>query len=159
MVFQFEVMDIDSGGTDGGVEAVSPLTCRDWHLRELKHTVEKWQQYNRDGGYWNTCAVSRPCIYILIHVLFPSTQCLYRESRSLSLGIALRKRHVRVALALCETPRDNADDAERDAVRLSGRGDWHEELSPVVGHRGVQGCCVDQLLGEVRVSDCMHSML
>ena len=55
MVFQFEVMDIDSGGAEGGAEAVSPLTCRDWHVLELKNVVEKWQQYKREEGYWNTC--------------------------------------------------------------------------------------------------------
>ena len=55
MVFQFEIMDIDSGGVEGGAEAVSPLTCRAWTLRELKNVVEKWQQYGRGEGYWNTC--------------------------------------------------------------------------------------------------------
>ena len=54
MVFQFELMDIDSGGAEGGAEAVSPLTCRKWSLRELKHVVEKWQLFKREEGYWNT---------------------------------------------------------------------------------------------------------
>jgi oligo-1,6-glucosidase len=53
MVFQFEVMDIDAGGVEGGAEAVSPLEHRHWTLRELKTITEKWQQFMRDEGYWN----------------------------------------------------------------------------------------------------------
>ena len=53
MVFQFELMDIDSG-TGGGAEAIDPLTTRSWSVLELKNTVDKWQQFMRKEGYWNT---------------------------------------------------------------------------------------------------------
>ncbi|KAI0684458.1 glycoside hydrolase family 13 protein [Cytidiella melzeri] len=53
MVFQFQVMDIDSGGVEGGAEAVSPLVYRKWKLLELKNITERWQLYKREQGYWN----------------------------------------------------------------------------------------------------------
>ena len=55
MVFQFEVVDMDSGGTEGGAEAVSPLTARKWTVLQLKKIIRKWQQYKREEGYWNSC--------------------------------------------------------------------------------------------------------
>ncbi|KAF7791180.1 hypothetical protein EIP86_002191 [Pleurotus ostreatoroseus] len=54
MVFQFEVVDMDSGGTEGGAEAVSPLTTSKWTVLQLKNIVRKWQQYKREEGYWNS---------------------------------------------------------------------------------------------------------
>ncbi|KAI0339209.1 glycoside hydrolase family 13 protein [Trametopsis cervina] len=53
LVFQFEVMDIDAGGVEGGVEAMAPLLHREWKLLELKNITEKWQLFMRDEGYWN----------------------------------------------------------------------------------------------------------
>jgi oligo-1,6-glucosidase len=53
MVFQFEVMDIDAGGLEDGVEAVAPLEHRQWTLLELKAVTEKWQRFMREEGYWN----------------------------------------------------------------------------------------------------------
>ncbi|KAI0777898.1 glycoside hydrolase family 13 protein [Irpex lacteus] len=53
MVFVFEIMDIDSGGVEGGAEAVSPLVHREWTLLKLKNITEKWQLFKREEGYWN----------------------------------------------------------------------------------------------------------
>jgi len=47
MVFNFEMMDIDSPDH-------SPLVRKAWTLAELKDVVARWQQYKRDEGYWNT---------------------------------------------------------------------------------------------------------
>ncbi len=57
MVFVFEIMDIDSGGVEGGAEAVSPLVHREWTLLKLKNITEKWQLFKREEGYWNACAL------------------------------------------------------------------------------------------------------
>ncbi|KAI0684457.1 glycoside hydrolase superfamily [Cytidiella melzeri] len=53
MVFQFQVMDIDAGGVEGGAEAVIPLAYREWKLLELKTITERWQLFKREQGYWN----------------------------------------------------------------------------------------------------------
>ncbi|KAI0083902.1 glycoside hydrolase family 13 protein [Irpex rosettiformis] len=53
MVFVFEIMDIDSGGVEGGAEAVSPLVHREWKLLEWKNITEKWQKVKREEGFWN----------------------------------------------------------------------------------------------------------
>lgn len=47
MVFNFELMDIDSPDH-------SPLVRKAWTLAELKDVVTRWQQYKRDEGYWHT---------------------------------------------------------------------------------------------------------
>ena len=65
MVFQFEIVDMDSGGTEGGAEAVSPLTTSKWTVLQLKNIIRKWQQYKREEGYWNSY-VSRWLGYILV---------------------------------------------------------------------------------------------
>ena len=46
-----EVMDIDTGGVEGGAEAVSPLVVRRWTLRELENVVKRWQGYAR-ADWW-----------------------------------------------------------------------------------------------------------
>lgn len=52
MVFQFEIMDLDS-------PSGSPLIHRPWKLTELKRLVEKWQKYKREDGFWNTLVTGR----------------------------------------------------------------------------------------------------
>jgi len=49
MVFQFELMDIDSplGGRH------KPLIHRDWKLTEFKAIVGRWQNFRREDGFWN----------------------------------------------------------------------------------------------------------
>ena len=51
MVFQFELMDLDSSkeGQD-----CSPLVFREWKLSELKEIIGRWQTYKREEGFWNT---------------------------------------------------------------------------------------------------------
>ena len=49
MVFQFEMMDIDSA------TVLEPLMPKKWVLSDLKHVVEKWQTFERDQGFWNSC--------------------------------------------------------------------------------------------------------
>ena len=49
MVFQFELMDIDSPKEGDPV----PLIHKDWKLSELKDTVGRWQIFERDQGFWN----------------------------------------------------------------------------------------------------------
>ena len=52
MVFNFELMDIDIGGTHD--DSAVPLMYRPWKLADLKRVVDKWQTYMREQGYWNT---------------------------------------------------------------------------------------------------------
>lgn len=54
MVFHFEIMDIDSGGVEGGVEGVTPLTAAPWTLCKLKNIIDRWQTFKREEGFWNT---------------------------------------------------------------------------------------------------------
>lgn len=42
-----------------------------------------------------------------------------------------------------------ANNAERDAVRIPGRGTWHAQLPSQLGYRRVQGRCVNQFLETV----------
>ncbi|KAJ2933230.1 hypothetical protein H1R20_g3817, partial [Candolleomyces eurysporus] len=51
MVFQFELMDIDSP-LEG--EDVVPLIYKPWKLSDLKNIVRRWQTFKRDEGFWNT---------------------------------------------------------------------------------------------------------
>ncbi|KAG1894741.1 glycoside hydrolase family 13 protein [Suillus fuscotomentosus] len=46
MVFQFELMDIDS-------PSESPLLRKPWTLRELKAIVGRWQRFMHGDGFWN----------------------------------------------------------------------------------------------------------
>ncbi|EIW85879.1 glycoside hydrolase family 13 protein [Coniophora puteana RWD-64-598 SS2] len=46
MVFQFEIMDLDS-------PPEAPLLYRPWKLTELKGIINKWQTYKRESGFWN----------------------------------------------------------------------------------------------------------
>lgn len=50
MVFQFELMDIDSPFE--GEDAV-PLIFKPWKLSQLKDIVRRWQTFKRDEGFWN----------------------------------------------------------------------------------------------------------
>jgi alpha-glucosidase len=47
MVFQFELMDIDS------IAPLDPILYKKWSLSDLKHIVEKWQTFEKDRGFWN----------------------------------------------------------------------------------------------------------
>ncbi|KAJ7486702.1 glycoside hydrolase family 13 protein [Mycena latifolia] len=49
MVFQFELVDLDSPST----EARTPFTHRPWKLSEFKEIVTRWQCLERPGGFWN----------------------------------------------------------------------------------------------------------
>jgi len=63
MVFQFELMDIDSLQSDDSGREVSkhdPLVWKEWKLNEMKTIVGKWQSCKRDEGFWNTCV----CLHI-----------------------------------------------------------------------------------------------
>lgn len=58
MVFQFELMDIDSPQSgDSGTEISQhdPLTWKEWKLSDMKSVVERWQTCKRDEGFWNAC--------------------------------------------------------------------------------------------------------
>lgn len=50
MVFQFEVMEIDSP-LQGGQDV--PLKRKQWTLPQLKEIITRWQNYKRDEGFWN----------------------------------------------------------------------------------------------------------
>ena len=50
MVFQFEIMDLDSPKEGQDFE---PLNFKPWRLSELKGIVGRWQRYKRDEGFWN----------------------------------------------------------------------------------------------------------
>ncbi|KAI5120424.1 hypothetical protein M0805_006924 [Coniferiporia weirii] len=50
MVFQFELMDIDSSGQSRD----DPLVPRKWKLAELKEVINRWQTYLRAEGFWNS---------------------------------------------------------------------------------------------------------
>lgn len=49
MVFQFELMDVDSSGKTRD----NPLQPREWKLTELKEIINRWQTYLRTEGFWN----------------------------------------------------------------------------------------------------------
>jgi len=50
MVFQFEIMDLDSPKVGQDVEA---LKFKEWKLSELKDIISRWQRYKRDEDFWN----------------------------------------------------------------------------------------------------------
>ena len=50
MVFQFELMDIDSA-VEG--EDMVPLINKPWKLSDLKDIVRRWQTFKREEGFWN----------------------------------------------------------------------------------------------------------
>lgn len=52
MVFQFELMDLDSPSILPGEDHL-PLIYRPWKLSAFKEIVTRWQQFRRDEGYWN----------------------------------------------------------------------------------------------------------
>lgn len=58
MVFHNQIMNLDDGWVDGRAETASILIHREWRLSELKNVVDKWQQYKREEGYWNTYVIS-----------------------------------------------------------------------------------------------------
>jgi oligo-1,6-glucosidase len=47
MVFQFELIDIDSA------VVIEPLKWKKWALSDLKDVVEKWQTFETERGFWN----------------------------------------------------------------------------------------------------------
>ncbi|KAJ7669661.1 glycoside hydrolase family 13 protein [Mycena rosella] len=49
MIFQFELVDLDSPRT----EARTPFIHRPWKLSEFKEVVARWQRTERDAGFWN----------------------------------------------------------------------------------------------------------
>ena len=49
MVFQFELMDVDSSG----MTRDNPLVPRQWKLTEFKEIINRWQTFLRDEGFWN----------------------------------------------------------------------------------------------------------
>ena len=49
MIFQFELMDIDSAG----LTREDPLNLRQWQLTEFKEVVNRWQTFLREDGFWN----------------------------------------------------------------------------------------------------------
>lgn len=70
MVFQFELVDIDSPRT---VEH-QPFTPRPWKLSEFKEIVNRWQTFGRDDGFWNAFVCKN----------LPTYFCLLLSSESLS---------------------------------------------------------------------------
>jgi alpha-glucosidase len=89
MVFQFEMMDIDSA------TVLEPLIPKKWVLSDLKDVVEKWQTFERDRGFWNSC-VSFFLFFVFAYEIMKLTkllvQCVHRKSRSVSCSLALRQR-------------------------------------------------------------------
>jgi alpha-glucosidase len=58
MVFQFELMDIDSpqnGDSGAEVSQHDPLNWKEWKLSDMKDVVGRWQTCKRDEGFWNAC--------------------------------------------------------------------------------------------------------
>ncbi|KAJ7910140.1 glycoside hydrolase family 13 protein [Mycena leptocephala] len=49
MVFQFELIDLDSPRT----AQRTPFIHRPWKLSEFKEIVTRWQRFERDAGFWN----------------------------------------------------------------------------------------------------------
>ncbi|KAJ7150134.1 glycoside hydrolase family 13 protein [Mycena crocata] len=49
MVFQFELVDLDSPRTKQRI----PFTHRPWKLSEFKEIVTRWQRFERKAGFWN----------------------------------------------------------------------------------------------------------
>ncbi|GJE99983.1 glycoside hydrolase family 13 protein [Phanerochaete sordida] len=119
MVFQFELMDLDLGVA---LRAHAQAVAARGHEALRRQVADA---YARAG--------------LLEHAL-------HREPRPGALRVALRRRLGPLARAVGEAARDAPDDAERDALRVPGRGNRHEELPASVGHRGVQGRRDDQLL-------------
>ena len=50
MVFQFEIMDLDSPKEGQDFE---PLNFNPWRLFELKGIVGRWKRYKGDEDFWN----------------------------------------------------------------------------------------------------------
>jgi alpha-glucosidase len=53
MVFQFELIDLDSPRT----AQRTPFIHRPWKLSEFKEIVTRWQRFERDAGFWNACVL------------------------------------------------------------------------------------------------------
>ena len=56
MVFQFELNDID---TQDGVDADSPICWSPWKLGDMKEIIQKYQEWGRNDGFWNTWVACR----------------------------------------------------------------------------------------------------
>jgi alpha-glucosidase len=50
MVFQFEIMNLDSPMEGQDIEA---LKFKEWKLSDLKDLIGRWQRYKRDEDFWN----------------------------------------------------------------------------------------------------------
>jgi oligo-1,6-glucosidase len=55
MVFQFELMDLDSPQGEH-----TPLVRRDWTLSEFKQVIDRWQNFRREDGFWNAYVPLEP---------------------------------------------------------------------------------------------------
>lgn len=60
MVFQFELMEIDSPNKEGELQRSpnpSPdhLFWQPWRMDEMKAVIQKWQGCKREEGFWNAC--------------------------------------------------------------------------------------------------------
>jgi oligo-1,6-glucosidase len=68
MVFQFQLMHIDSPHSDGSDTEPyknDPLVWMDWELNEMKTIVETWQTFKRDEGYWNAYVWIRDFVWYI----------------------------------------------------------------------------------------------
>ncbi|THH10431.1 hypothetical protein EW145_g1337 [Phellinidium pouzarii] len=63
MVFQFELMDIDSSGQTRD----NPLVPRKWKLTEFKEVINRWQIFLREEGFWNRTFLPLYSVYIQNH--------------------------------------------------------------------------------------------
>lgn len=82
MVFQFELMDLDApSGADH-----SPLVHTDWKLSDFKEIIRRWQKFEREKGFWNTCVRRSPIFkFNAPHSLFYSVFIEnHDQSRSVS---------------------------------------------------------------------------
>lgn len=70
MIFQFELMDIDSSGKT----RANPLQPREWKLSEFKEVINRWQTFLRDDGFWNRYVSDR---FPVVLVIVTDHTCLY----------------------------------------------------------------------------------
>lgn len=63
MVFQFELMEIDSPHKEGELQesphrSPEKLLWQPWRMDELKAVIQKWQACKREEGFWNACVLA-----------------------------------------------------------------------------------------------------
>lgn len=63
MVFQFDLMDIDSPKV--GQDFVS-LRAKSITLAEIRGAIAPWQTFKREEGFWNACVLSHPLLCSLL---------------------------------------------------------------------------------------------